>query len=441
MDYKKNIIFALFLSTCLFSQSVDYGFKYKNPVDVGIDQFYLNKIDSLIKSKIEKNEVAGTSAMIVKDGAIVYEKTFGLSDIETKKSLDKNTIFAIASMSKLMTSVGALILFDRGLFTMNTELSTILPEFSNPDIFISFNKKTGRFKTKKADKPILMRHLFTHTSGIVYPLFTEDEFGRQGYLRANIQEAYPDMSITLEQNIINLSKVPLMHEPGEGWTYGMNMDVLGRVIEVLDGRPFARFMKEELFDPLKLANTSFSLNESKWNNVSKIYSDNDGGELKLFECCPNYSEKELKNIPNLHGFSIDHYKKDVNKIAMGGADIMSTPYDYAKFLYMILNDGKIHNKQIISKKTSHLIYKPLETLFDAENQSTAMGLSVSVVIDESKIYSRESTGTFSWGGYFYTHYWADPKENLIGVIMSQVAPTESSLNNEFQHLVYSSLMK
>ena len=151
-----------------------------------------------------------------------------------------------------------------------TRRSTILPEFSNPDIFISFNKNTGRFKTKKADKPILMKHLFTHTSGIVYPLFTEDEFGRQGYLKANIQEAYPDMSITLEQNIINLSKVPLMHEPGEGWTYGMNMDVLGRVIEVLDGRPFARFMKEELFDPLKLDNTSFSLNESKWNNVSKL---------------------------------------------------------------------------------------------------------------------------------------------------------------------------
>ena len=437
----KNIIYIfLIITSFLFSQRENEVFKYVDPIKVAINEYHLDKIDNLIKDRIKKGEVAGTVALIIKDQSIVYEKAFGFADIKNQKTMDKNTIFRLASMSKLMTTVGALILHDRGMFFMDTELANILPEFSNPEVFVSYNKNNGKIKTRKSTKPILMKHLFTHTSGIPYPIFADEDFGRDVYLASGVQSAFPDFSITLDENIKRLSKLPLFHEPGETFTYGLNMDVLGRVIEVLDGRPFSQFMEEELFEPLKLEATGFGIDSSQWDRIAKIYSYNKNEELVLFknlEEFPDSDEDELAKYPHLR-FNDEHYKNDVNKIAMGGADIMSTAYDYAKFLQMLLNDGKMYGKQIISKKTARMIYKPLEVFYGGE---FVIGLGVSVVQNEERSYSRVSNGTFGWGGYFFTECWADPEENMIGILMNQIAPAkDESFYNYFQHLVYSSLM-
>jgi len=437
----KNIIYIFFIITSfLFSQRENEVFKYVDPIKVAINEYHLDKIDNLIKDRIKKGEVAGTVALVIKDQSIVYEKAFGFADIKNQKTMDKNTIFRLASMSKLMTTVGALILHDRGMFFMDTELANILPEFSNPEVFVSYNKNNGKIKTRKSTKPILMKHLFTHTSGIPYPIFADEDFGRDVYLASGVQSAFPDFSITLDENIKRLSKLPLFHEPGETFTYGLNMDVLGRVIEVLDGRPFSQFMEEELFEPLKLEATGFGIDSSQWDRIAKIYSYNKNEELVLFknlEEFPDSDEDELAKYPHLR-FNDEHYKNDVNKIAMGGADIMSTAYDYAKFLQMLLNDGKMYGKQIISKKTARMIYKPLEVFYGGE---FVIGLGVSVVQNEERSYSRVSNGTFGWGGYFFTECWADPEENMIGILMNQIAPAkDESFYNYFQHLVYSSLM-
>ena len=436
----KTLIYIFLVTSILYSQGENEVFKYLDPLKVDMNQIHLQQIDDLIKDRIAKGEVAGTVALVIKDQSIVYEKAFGFADIDKQKKMEKNTIFTLASMSKLMTTVGALILYDKGMFFMDTELGDILPEFSNPDIFVSYNKNNGKIKTRKATEPILMKHLFTHTSGIPYPIFVDDNFGRDVYLKSGVQSAFPDFSITLEKNIKKLSKLPLFHEPGETFTYGLNMDVLGRVIEVLDGRPFSKYMEDELFGPLKLEATGFGIDSSQWDRIASIYSYGEKGELILFKDLqdfPDSDQNELIKYPHLR-FNHEHYKNDVNKIAMGGVDIMSTAYDYGKFLQMILNDGNMYGKQIISKKTARMIYKPLEVFYGGEFVS---GLGVTVAQNEEKSYSRVSNGTFGWGGYFFTECWADPEENMIGILMNQIAPAkDESFYNYFQHLVYSSLM-
>ena len=430
------IITSIFIS-CSTGADKSYNLKNIEPELVGFNSQSLEKIDDFILQSISGKEVYGTTAIIIKDGGIVYHNSFGLADIENKTKMKKNTIVAIASMSKLMTTVGALILYDRGQFNMDTRLDRILPEFGDPNVFVSYEKNEQLFSLKESTRPILMKHLFTHTSGIVYPIFQPDSLGRQGYIAAGVQDAWPDTSITLEENIKKLATLPLNNEPGEKWHYGLNMDVLGRVIEVLDGRPFAQFMEQELFHPLGLKNTGFRLHEDKWGRVATIYSSKDG-ETVEFKCCPEYTDDEIEKIGR-NRFPVKSYKQNTNIIAMGGADIFSTAYDYAKFLQMLLNKGTIDGKRILSRTTVEMINRPLENLFMPEDNNIAMGLGVGVVKDENSSYEPYSSGSYWWGGYFYTSFWVDPKENLIGVIMNQVNPTTSNINDKFHQLVYSAL--
>ena len=430
------IITSIFIS-CSTGVERYYDLKEIRPEMVGFNGNSLKKIDDLILRSITNKEVSGTTAIVIKDGGIVYHKAFGLSDIQDSMTMKKNTIMAIASMSKLMTTVGALILYDRGEFDMNTRLDEILPEFKDPKVFISYDKDLGSFSLKGSSRPILMKHLFTHTSGIVYPIFQPDSLGRQGYIAAGVQDAWPDISITLEENIKRLATLPLNNEPGEKWHYGLNMDVLGRVIEVLDGRPFARFMKEELFHPLELKDTGFSLPEEKWERVAKIYDPRDE-QISEFMCCPEYTDDEMERIGRKR-FPIRSYKQNTNIIAMGGADIFSTAYDYARFLQMLVNKGSLNGKRILGRRTVAMINRPLEHLFMPEDTNIAMGLGVGVVKDENSSYEPHSSGSYWWGGYFFTSFWVDPEEGLIGVIMNQVNPTTSKLVDRFHQLVYSAL--
>jgi len=293
-------------------------------------------------------------------------------------------------------------------------------------VFKSWDESNQAFVTEPAKRQILMRHLFTHTSGIVYPIFTDQ--GRDGYLRAKITDAFPNGQITLEENIKRLAGVPLAHEPGERFTYGMNIDVLGRVIEVLDGRPFAKYMREEIFKVLKMDDTGFSVKRKKQDRVVTVYTTLDD-ELAV------YDDKVIAELaPNNYK---EWWKQDSDVIAMGGAGIISSAYDYARFLQMLLNGGELGGERILGRKTVELLSRGLYQ--SDPKASTAMGLSVSVVTDASKHYHPESEGAYNWGGYFYTSFWVDPKEGFIGVLMSQVNPSKSRMGGQFKIMAYSAL--
>ncbi|MED5453728.1 MAG: serine hydrolase domain-containing protein, partial [Verrucomicrobiota bacterium] len=271
-----------------------------------------------------------------------------------------------------------------------------------------------------------MNQLFTHTSGIVYPIFTYK--GRAGYMKEKIIDAWPGEDISLEENIKRLAGVPLAHEPGEGHTYGMNMDVLGRVIEVLDGRPFAKYMREELFRPLKMKDTGFAVPKNKWNRMPSVYTTKNG-KLALFDESV-FDEKAPNNKP-------EWWKRNPDKIALGGAGIISTAYDYARFLQMLVNDGELDGERILGRKTVDMISRGVHQ--SNPESSTASGLSVGVVINSEKHLHPESQGSFNGGGYFYTSFWVDPQEKFIGILLSQINPGYSQLAGNFKLMGYSAL--
>lgn len=427
----KNVLFIPLLTILSFvsckapvNNSPISTFKETAIEDCGMIPERLIRLDSRIQTAIDDGEVAGTVAIIVRKGGIAYHKAFGYADKETKKPMEKNTLFRIASMSKLMTVVGALILYERGYYDLDTKLSDILPEFSEPEVFEAYDAQHKKFVTRKAKNSIRMYHLFTHTSGIVYPIFTDE--GREGFLAVGVQDAWPNMEITLEENINLLASLPLAHEPGETWTYGTNMDVLGRVIEVMDGRSFNTFMEEELFGPLGLDDTGFEVPEADWGRVAQVYTNVDH-KLSLLE-------KGSFFEPNNYA---DWWKRDADIIASGGGGLISSAYDYARFLQMLLNDGILDGHRILGRKTVELLRRPLYEPYGGKSMD--FGLSVWVLSEEEAAYTQQSVGSYGWGGYFYTHYWVDPQEELVAVIMSQVSPAESDLNSDFEVLTYSAI--
>lgn len=430
---KKTSLVLILLSTFLQSCQTPENFTLKSdfaegtPEEAGLIPKRLNLIDQAIEAAIKNGEVAGTVAFIAKDGVISYHKAFGKADMEAGKDMTTGNLFRIASMSKLMTTVGALILFERGKYDLNTKLGDILFEFKNPAVLKGWDDKNKVFITKKANNPIRMKHVFTHSSGIGYP--GSNLIGREEYLKAKIQSGWPNMEITLEENIKKLAALPLLHEPGEKWTYGMGMDVLGRMIEVLDGRPFAQFMEEELFMPLGLDDTGFEVPEKDWDRVAQVYTTDDEGKL-VVHTQETFDELSPHNYKNW-------WKKDANVIANGGAGIITTALDYARFLQMLVNDGKLDGVRILGRKTVELLRRPLFTPYGDE--STDFGLSVYVVSNMFEAYSPKSIGSYGWGGYFYTNYWIDPQEKLVAVIMNQVNPAKSDLNDKFVTLTYSAI--
>ena len=400
--------------------------KQSSPSKAGFESNRLKRIDHMIQSCIDRGEVPGAIAILVKDGKIGYHKAFGWADIASKKSLKKNSLIRIASMSKLVTTVAALQIYEKSRYNMYTELGSILPEFKNPTVLESWDEENQAFVTQPAKKKIRMNQLFTHTSGIIYPIFSS--VGRTGYLGAKIIDAWPGEDITLEENIKRLASVPLAHEPGKKFTYGMNMDVLGRVVEVLDGRPFAKYMREEIFKPLEMKDTGFAVPKKKWNRVTSVYTTKDG-KLKPFDE-PVFNEKVPNNKP-------EWWKHNPDKIALGGAGIISTTYDYARFLQMLVNDGELDGKRILGRKTVEMISRGIHQ--PDQESSYAGGLSVSVITNTNKHLGPESQGTYNGGGYFYTSFWVDPSEKFIGVLMSQINPGHSQMAGNFKLMSYAAL--
>ena len=425
--YFMNKPLFLFSTALLaFTSSIAGELKTIKPSKAGFDGERLERIDRMIQGCIDRKEVPGAVAILVRNGKIAYHKAFGWADIASKKPLKNDSLFRIASMSKLITTVGALQIYEKGHYYMHTELGSVLPEFKEQQILESWNTEKGVFVSRPAQKKILMNQLFTHTSGIVYPVFTSK--GRAGYMKSKITDAFPGGDVTLEDNIKRLASVPLAHEPGEGYTYGMNMDVLGRIIEVLDGRPFAKYMRDEIFTPLDMKDTGFSIPKKKYKRMVTVYTTKNG-KMELFDD-QVFAERLPNNTP-------EWWKRNPDKIALGGAGIISTVYDYACFLQMLVNDGELGGKRILGRKTVEMISRELYK--STPDSSTSIGLSVSVVSDTNKHLHPESEGTYSWGGYFYTSFWVDRKEKFVGVLMSQINPGQSKMAANFKLMAYTSL--
>ncbi|MBX2946219.1 MAG: beta-lactamase family protein [Cyclobacteriaceae bacterium] len=391
------------------------------PESNGISPERLKRIDQMINELIESKSIPGAVVLIARNGKIVYHQAYGYSDIDSRKPMQKDNIFRIASQSKAIASLAAMILWEEGKFQLDDPVSRYIPEFKNPTVLKSFNAADSSYTTEPAGKEITIRHLLTHTSGIDYAAIGSNEF-KAIYAKAGVPSGIGNDGDVLGDKIKILARLPLKHKPGERWTYGLNIDVIGYLVELWSGMPFDQFLKKRVFDPLGMKDTWFYLPKDKHDRLVTLYSDQSG--------------KLARQVAPVYDNVNPDYPKSNGKYFSGGAGLSSTVEDYAKFLQMFLNKGQYNGVRILSRKTVELILTNQLYVPDANPFGLAFGLET-----ESNDYqSIVSIGSFSWGGAFNTHYWADPKEQLIGIIYTNMYNSSQwSIGGKFKVLTYQSI--
>lgn len=368
---------------------------------VGMSQERLSLIDKMCREAVDNASVPGVVALVARHGKIVYHKAFGTSDA-SGESLKKDAIFRIASQSKAVTATAVMMLWEEGRFRLDEPISNFIPEFKDAQVLDSV-LPDGTYKTSPASKPITIRHLLSHTSGLGYGIIDGDARFRKMYKDAGITDLFTTEPIKIAESVKKLAKLPLHHNPGEKFTYSEGLDVLGYFIEIVSGMPFDEFLRQRIFNPLGMDDTWFYLPESKHTRLVKIQTKKD---------------EKWTNYP-VTFYDPDYPIKGAKTFFSGGAGLSSTAKDYATFLQMYLNNGELNGTRILSRTTINFMLENQigETLKGA---GFYYGLAFAVVKEANANKGGNfSEGTFQWGGYFNTQYHADPEEQLVVVLMKQ----------------------
>lgn len=375
-----------------------------SPESVGVSSERLMRIENMIQQSIEENQIPAAVVLVARKGKIVLHKAFGYASAEKKKKLKRDDIFRIASQTKAVTSTAVMMLWEEGKFQLDDPIHKFIPEFKNARILDTFSEKDSSYTTRSAENAITIRHLLTHTSGIGYGLIDNDDRMRKIYQKAGIVDAFSTEDYTIEENIKKLAQLPLHHNPGDAYVYSEGLDVLGYFIEIISGMPLDRFFEERIFRPLGMTDTKFYYPSSEAHRFVSIQSkqedvwtDYDGGGL----------------------FDVDFPFKGAKTFFSGGAGLSSTAKDYACFLQMYLNGGEYNGQRLLSRTT--IEFMMTNQIGDLRGQpSENYGLAFGLVSEKGfEMGGKGSKGSFHWGGAFNTQYFADPKEDLIGIIYKQ----------------------
>ncbi len=385
----------------------------------GMSNERLARIDAMLTKAVEQKEIPGAVALVARNGKIVFYKAFGMADNESGRVLKRDDIFRIASQTKAITSTAVMMLWEEGKFRMDDPISKYIPEFKDAQVLDTVYAN-GTYKTIPAKKPITIRHLITHTSGIGYGVIDGSEQMKRIYKEAGVTDLFTTENISIEESVKKLAKLPLHHNPGEKFTYSEGLDVLGYFIEKVSGMPLDEFFRTRIFNPLEMSDTWFYLPESKHNRLVPV-------QTKRNENWAKYP---------ITFYDPDYPIKGAKKFFSGGAGLSSTAKDYAIFLQMYLNNGELNGLRLLSRTTiQFMMANQIGNLFG--DAGSYYGLAFGVVNQKGQdMGGQGSAGTFDWGGYFNTDYFADPKENIIGILMKQTQDTPSDQTGwKFRQLV------
>ena len=402
--------FFTFVALVLFITNVDAQTKsIKNSpplveaaaASVGMSEERLDLIDAMCKEAVGNNSIPGVVALVARKGKIVFHKAYGSSNA-LEDQLDRDAIFRIASQTKAITSTAVMMLWEEGRFRLDEPISKYIPEFKDAQVLDSV-LPDGTFKTSPANKPISIRHLLTHTSGLGYGVIDGDPRFRKMYKDAGITDLFTTEDITIEESVRKLAKLPLHHHPGEKVTYSEGLDVLGYFIEIVSGVPFDEFLRTRIFNPLQMDDTWFYLPDSKHDRLVKVQTK---------------KEDKWVDYPTTF-YDPDYPIKGAKAFFSGGAGLSSTAKDYATFLQMYLNMGELNGTRLLSRTTVEFIMK--NQIGDLWGDAGAhYGLAFGIIDKKGDARGgNNSKGTFQWGGYFNTQYFADPEEQIIGILMKQ----------------------
>ena len=391
------------------------------PEDVGFSSVRLARIDSLLEGLVARREIPGGVVLIARHGRIAYLKAFGYRDAETRAPLRADDIFRIASQSKAITSLAVMMLWEEGRFLLDDRVSRYLPAFAKPQVLTSFNAADTTWVSEPARGEVTIRHLLTHTSGLDYPAIGSRDF-QAIYAKAGVPSGIGNDRDALASKMDVLGGLPLKHHPGERFTYGLNSDVLGYLVEVISGQSFAEFLRTRIFEPLGMHDTWFYLPVDKHQRLVTLH-DGESGTVVPMRAKP-FDDVD-PDYPRLRGTYFS-----------GGAGLSSTVEDYARFLQLFLNGGEYDGVRLLSRKTVELMLTDqLPTL------PTEFGLGFGLETPANDHQSPLSMGSFSWGGAFTTTYWADPTEDLIGVMYTNIYNTaHRNLGDRFKVLTYQAII-
>jgi CubicO group peptidase (beta-lactamase class C family) len=383
----------------------------------------LKRIDATLNEYIEKGYIPGAIAIVVREGKVVYYEAFGSDDIAAKTKLSKDAIVRIASQTKAITSTAVMMLYEEGKFLLDEPISKYIPSFKSPVVLEKFNETDSSFTTIPAKREITIRDLLTHTSGISYAGIGTKE-ANAIYAKNNISNGLGTPHLKLTDFVNKLAKMPLMHQPGERWTYGLNTDVLGLFVEIVSGKPLDVFFQERIFKPLGMNDTYFYLPAAKQAKLATLYAEDKNHNLiKAMETHQNFPKQQ-------------------GSFFSGGGGLSSTALDYAKFLQTLLNGGNFNGNDLLSPAVVRLMTSNQIGDLNVGNSYRKFGLGFAIATARETAKLPISEGNFEWGGIFGTSYWVDPKEKIIGMIITQKYPNSyNDLSEKYRILVYQSLTK
>ena len=415
---------ALVISAC--SEKANEGLvAATNLKKIGIEEVNLDRIDSLLASGLINNWMAGTTALVAVDGKVIYAKSFGFRDRESKALQRPLDEFRIASMTKPIVTVAALTLIEQGKLNLNDPVSKYIPEFKNAKVLATFNPKDTSYTTVDAKEPITIKNLMTHTSGIGYGF--ADPRMTMIYAKNGIPDLAVADSVFLKDKMKRLATLPLGVQPNSMFYYGLSSDMLGYVVEIVSGKSLDAYLKEAIFEPLKMENTFFFIPTEKASRLSVMY-----GETK---------DGRLDRLPTVNrGYNVNYPIVGAKTYLSGGSGLSSNIEDYAKFLQMILNQGTLGDKQILKPETVQLMTSNQIGNLNVGKNKFGLGLEIATA---QGLANGSKVGKLSWGGAFNTAFWIDPERKSIAILMTQVYPSihKKELFSQFEKLVNNALDK
>ncbi|MEX2137950.1 MAG: serine hydrolase domain-containing protein [Pirellulales bacterium] len=420
------------------------GLPQGDPAAAGLSKERLDKIAGAIQQSVEAKQVAGASAVVAKAGKIVYRTNVGQRDIENRLPITDDTIYRIASMTKPITSVAVMMLVEEGKLRLDDPLAKYVPEFGNARVIISIeaNGKPAGATFEPAKRPITIHHLLTHTSGISYGFFGREPVAEH-FKRAEVSDGLIETPGTIGDNVTRLGRVPLLFQSGEKWEYGLNTDVLGRVVEVASGQMLDRFFEERIFKPLAMSDTHFQLPPDKRSRLAALYTTNEDRTIR------RVGKERITIGPLVYSSTVP--LQEPYRYFSGGAGLVSTASDYVRFCQMLLAGGELDGKRLLKQETvAKMTRNQIGDLTPwIGSHGLQFGYGFGIVPPPTKQSDADSPaapkepatpGTYSWGGIYGTYFFSDPKEQLVGVLMMQVHPNDHiTLRQDFQRLVYEAI--
>lgn len=397
------------------------------PEEAGFSSIRLARLDSGMNDWVKKKWINGSVALIARNGRIVFHKAYGYNDVDTKTPLNKNGIFRIASQTKAITTVAALMLWEEGKFSLDDPVASFIPSFAHQKVLETFQLKDTTYTALPAKRTITIRDLLTQTSGIGYAAIGTTE-AKAIYAKNKISGGLGVKDQKLSDAMTRLGTMPLFFQPGEKWMYGLNTDLLGYLVEIWSGMTLEDFFVKRIFQPLGMKDTYFNVPPEKASRLVNFFVEDSTG---------------IKKQGKVFGTLDMNYPLQKHSYFSGGGGLSSTIYDYAIFLQMLLNDGEYNGKRLLAHNTVRLMtMNQIGDLFvnlgaPTENK---FGFGFSIVTEEGSRLTPSQAGTYAWGGAFSTSYWVDPKENMVVLIYRQMWGSHvAETDKAFRPLVYQAI--